>query len=367
MKILIASDKFKGTLTAHQACQAIARGWRRGRPDDRIQSVPVTDGGDGFGPVMGEALHSRRCILHAKDAAKRPVKASWWRSRADEAVLESAGVIGLAMLPATLRNPLELDTLGLGLALNRLHRRGIRHLVVGIGGSATNDGGFGMALARGWKFLDRRGMAIDRWTECHRLKQLVPPETPLPFDSLKVASDVSNPLLGELGATRIYGPQKGLTRKNFPKAEKALERMAEVVENTLGRPWHTVPGAGAAGGLGFALLALEQATLQSGFDLFSEAAHFEQALKDCDLVVTGEGSMDASSLMGKAAARVAERARVHGVPVHALCGRCQEAPGLRTAFDSLAAMTPSPAKEEEALAHAGKWLARIAEDLARSL
>lgn len=204
IRVLIAPDKFKGTLTAAQAARAIANGWRRARPADALDVFPISDGGDGFGEVLGELLGAHARKVRTLNAAHEPCAARWWWEPATQtAIIESARVIGLAMLPPGKFHPFDLDTFGLGAVLRAAATLGARRCVVGIGGSATNDGGFGVARALGWRFLDGSGRELESWTGLDTLVRLVPPKRTRLFPSLTVAVDVRNPLLGARGATRI--------------------------------------------------------------------------------------------------------------------------------------------------------------------
>ncbi|HKS37537.1 MAG TPA: glycerate kinase, partial [Verrucomicrobiae bacterium] len=199
LRVLIIPDKFKGTLTARAAAEAIARGWRHVRRHDEITLLPMSDGGDGFGAIIGSLLHAREQTVATVDAAHRPVRARWWwEPKSRTAVIESANVIGLAMLPAGKFHPFKLDTWGLGKVLRVVAGKGCHQCVIGIGGSATNDGGFGMARAHGWQFLDNFGRPIERWVDLDQLDRLQPPPNKTPLSEMKVivAVDVQNRLLG---------------------------------------------------------------------------------------------------------------------------------------------------------------------------
>ena len=245
MKILIVPDKFKGTLTAQAAAEAIARGWLVARPEDSLKMLPMSDGGDGFGEVMAKLLGAKPQLMPTTDAAHRSLKARWWWVEKNKtALIESAQVIGLAQL-STLRSrsatedgppgkfhPFELDTFGLGKIFQAAVKRGAKKILIGIGGSATNDGGFGLARALGWKFLDARGDEIKNWPDLVKLKTISKPSLKR-FPKVVVAVDVQNPLLGKRGATRVYGPQKGLRSEDLPRAEEALKRLAMVCSGGL--------------------------------------------------------------------------------------------------------------------------------------
>jgi glycerate 2-kinase len=360
VNVLIIPDKFKGTLSAAAAAEAIGRGWGKARPGDALELRPMTDGGDGFGVVMGDLLGARRQTAKTVDAAHRPCAARWWwEAGSKTAILESAAVIGLAMLPPGRFNPFELDTFGLGRVLEAAARRGARRCLVGIGGSATNDGGFGVARALGWEFLDRAGNSIRQWTDLRALARVRAPKDRRWPREVVVAVDVQNPLLGAQGASRIYGPQKGLRPEDFRVAEACLRRLAKVVAAQTWRVFARAPGAGAAGGLGFGLPAFLGARLEPGFDLYARQASLDRHLRWADVVITGEGALDDSTLMGKGVGQVAQRCRRLRIPCIGLAGVVNARAAGRGMFAQLHALSDlagiGPAKAKPAF-----WLQRLA-------
>ena len=285
LKVLIAPDKFKGTLTATAAAGAIAAGWRHARARDVLQLLPMSDGGDGFGDVVRALLHAEARTVKTLDAAHRSCEARWWwEPKSKTAIIESARVIGLAMLPAGRFHPFNLDTFGLGTVISAARAEGAKRLLVGIGGSATNDGGFGLARALGWKFFDKGGKLIERWTRLNALARIRPPRR-RKFGKIVVAVDVQNRLLGPRGATRVYGPQKGLRSSDFALAESCLRQLARVARRPFGQDYARLPGAGAAGGLGFGLMAFLGVRLEPGFALFARHAKPSRCLRAADLEI----------------------------------------------------------------------------------
>lgn len=373
LEVLIAPDKFKGTLTARDAAKAIAHGWRKARPQDLLELLPISDGGDGFGEVISELVGARRLRCKTVDAAQRPCKATWWwDAKTKTAIIESAKIVGLAMLPPEQFHPFDLDTFGLGAVLRTARDRGAKQILVGIGGSATNDGGFGLARALGWKFFNCDGRLIERWTDLHGLKRIQPPQR-RGFGRVIVAVDVQNKLLGVRGATRIYGPQKGLQPQDFELAERCLRQLAHVVcSNGLRPPSShrrsqsaaTTPGSGAAGGLGFGLLAFPGAKLEPGFDLFARHAALKHRLRDADLVITGEGAIDRSTLMGKGVGQIAQRCLKLKIPCIGFGGVVENCARLKKTFTVVSALTEL-APVEDAKANPALWLSRLAERTAR--
>lgn len=361
LKVLISPDKFKGTLTAGQAAEAIARGWSRRRPDDALDLLPMSDGGDGFGEVLSRQLGAQPQRVETVDAAHRPCPSVWWwHAPTRTAIVESARIIGLAMLPRARFHPFDLDTYGLGAVLDAAAEHGARRCQVGIGGSATNDGGFGLARALGWEFLDARGARIPAWTQLRDLDRLQPPARRHLFDELTVAVDVQNPLLGPAGCTRIYGPQKGIQPEDMEPAERCLEQLAVVARHHGRQDLATEPGAGAAGGLGFGLRCFAGARLEPGFALFSRLAGLEDRVKSCQLVITGEGAIDRSTLMGKGVGELARLSRDLEVPCVGLGGVVDETARSSRTFAALHALTPELTTPEAALTEPARWLEELA-------
>ena len=364
LNVLIIPDKFKGTLTAGKVAAALARGWRQRRPKDNLQLLPMTDGGDGFGETFGELLRAKARNVRALDAAGRNIPARWWFDpKTWTAIIESARVVGLATLPAGRFHPFELDTYGLGVMIRAAARAGAQRCIMGLGGSATNDGGFGMARALGWRFLDRMGREIEQWTGLTELERVRRPSRRQWFRELKVAVDVVNPLLGTRGASRVYGPQKGLKPTDFGQAERALRRLARVMRAETGVDCAKVAGAGAAGGLGFGFLAFLDGELISGFELFAQQTRFERRLHKFDLVITGEGAMDRSTLMGKGVGEIAKWCRKFKIPCLGVAGNLAENVKLKAAFKRVHWLTELTTLDQ-AKARSAFWLERLGSRLA---
>jgi len=364
-KVLIVPDKFKGTLTARAAARTIAKGWSKVRTSDSVHPCPMSDGGDGFGEVISALFGAKVQMTKTVDAAHRTITAHWWwEPRKKIAIIESASVIGLAKLPPGRFHPFELDTLGLATMVRAAAAKGAKRCLIGIGGSATNDGGFGLARGLGWEFLDAAGDSIERWTQLHRLVRVRSPREIHWFDETLVAVDVRNPLLGPRGASRIYGPQKGLRKEDFEASERCLRRLARVVKKQFATDVVRMPGAGAAGGLGFGLLAFMGARLEPGFDLFVRYSKLEQQLKTADLVVTGEGSIDKSTLMGKGVGQLAKRCRKLKIPCLGIAGMIGAGVGERRVFNQLHALTDFTTLSE-AKARPAFWLERLASESAK--
>lgn len=323
MRIVIAPDSFKESLSAREAAEAIAAGWQSARSDDEVLLVPIADGGEGTVDALVAAAGGWIAHETVTGPMGDPVRAHYGvLSAGPTAVVEMAASSGLALVPAEVRDPLVATTRGAGeLLLAASCVKDVAKIVIGIGGSATNDGGAGFAQALGYRLLDKTGHELPPGgAALAALAKIEPPETPLNLPELVVACDVNNPLCGPHGASAIYGPQKGATPAQVAQLDAALAHYADVVEEFLGQAFRAVPGAGAAGGLGFALMAFAGATLRPGIEIVAELTHLAEQMALCDLVITGEGRADAQSLMGKAVGGVLAMAARQGKPVVVLAG-----------------------------------------------
>ncbi len=370
-RILIVPDKFKGTLTATEASSSIASGWSVTWPGDHIEQLPMSDGGDGFGELFALSLGLKERIFPGMDAAGRerdvPV---WLDAKSGQAVVETAQSNGLALLPNGQFHPFDLDTYGVGSLLMKLSQAGAKHCLAGIGGSATNDAGFGMARALGWTFFNDDNAEIESWTDLDRLVSINRPEISA-WPSISVASDVTNPLLGPDGATRVYGPQKGMREEDFAKADACFNRLAMITAETIGTDFAITPGAGAAGGLGFGLMAFAGASLRPGFDVFAEATNLEAKVEAADLVITAEGAIDTQTTMGKGTGQVAQLCQRLAKPCVGLAGKLAlgqaEGAAGENPFYRLAAVVPELAGEAESLSNAAGCLEHLAKRVAKDL
>ena len=325
--VVVAPDKFKGSLTAAQAADAIAIGLSRGCPGARIARLPVADGGDGTVDAAVTSGYERR-LVEVQGPTGEPVTAAL-AVRGDSAVVELAEASGLRRLPPGRPAPLTASTYGTGQVLRAALDAGARRVVLGVGGSAGTDGGAGMAQALGVRLLDQQGRELGRGgRELAGLARIdvsgLDPR--LAGTEVVVASDVDNPLVGPHGAAAVYGPQKGASPQDVAELDAALRRYAEVLHRDLGVDVADTPGAGAAGGTGAGALAFLHARIASGIALVLDVVGFAAAAAGADLVVTGEGSLDAQSLHGKAPVGVAAAATAAGVPVLALVGRLEVTP-----------------------------------------
>ena len=336
-RILIACDKFKGSLDAPAACAAIARGLAIRYPDSIIEQHPIADGGEGFAASLAGPLGGTWIEAEAHDALGRPIRTRYLLANSEDgplAVMEMAEASGMWRIHAQERDLPRSNTVGTGeMMRHAILVSGAKHLVIGIGGSATNDGGAGMAAALGWRFLSHDGSELEA-SPAGLAQDLTSVDAShmINIPRVTVACDVTSPLLGSEGATRMFGPQKGADDRSIPMLETML---AALVRASGGEVNAARPGAGAAGGLGFGLLQFASAELVPGFDLVSELTGFEARMAAADLVVTGEGSLDAQSLVGKGPVAIARMARSHGKAVIAFCGKADPEVRESGLFDSI--------------------------------
>ena len=371
MKIVVAPQAFKGSISALEAANAISEGVLRVVPDAEVFTVPVADGGDGTLETLIEGSKGRIHELEVTGPLGER-RVSEWGAMGDgsTAVLEMARTSGLALVPEEHRNPLVTTTFGLGEAILHAMNSGYRRFIVGIGGSATNDAGAGMAQALGVRLLDESDLDLEQGgaalAKLHRIDMSSLDESVRDCEFL-VACDVNNPLTGPTGASAIYGPQKGATSEMIEELDAALSHFAEVVVREIGVEVNDVAGAGAAGGLGGGLIAFLGGQLRAGVDIVLDTVGLDDYLTDCDLVITGEGSMDHSTIYNKAPVGVAARANRLGIPVVGISGSL--GPGFQDVhahgIDGLYAITSGPMTLDEASQRAGELIADAAEQVMR--
>lgn len=322
-KIVIAPTAFKDSLDPVGVAQAMERGVRRALPDAETVVLPLADGGDGMLRCLAQA---RVCVLRwhtVHDALGRLHEAPYGISPDGKTgFVEMAQICGLAQLRPEERDPRRTTTLGVGEMIEHLLQQGIRNLVIGLGGSATNDGGSGALVALGWQLLDRQGNAVaPNNAGLSLMHRVIPAPCERTDVEVTLAADVRNPLLGRQGATMVFALQKGATVEMLPELERAMRRWAIAVHRAIGKKISQIPGTGAAGGLAFGLLAhFPQAQISSGADFVMRAVGFEDALREANLVLTGEGRVDETTLHGKLVSRVLRIAMKHRVPVAIICG-----------------------------------------------
>jgi len=359
MRIILAPDKFRGSLTARQVTDAMTEGIRLVHPDADIVALPLADGGEGTAQVLTQSTSGTWHTATVSDPLGRPVEAGFGLSGdGSTAFIEMAVASGLALLTTDERSIVHTGTFGTGELIRQAVSQGVGHIVLAIGGSATTDAGIGMAVALGWQFLDKQGEPLNPiGMNLPRIARIIPPALSL-TETIRctVACDVTNPLHGRDGAAYVYGPQKGGTPRQILWTDRGLQQFAGVVQEQFGVDVSAIPGAGAAGGLGAGALFFLNATLRPGIDVVLDAVDFDRHVSGANLVLTGEGKLDRQTLQGKVLKGVADRVVRHfgkraSIPVVALCGTLDLAPadinalGLTAAFSVL----NSPQSLDEAI------------------
>lgn len=361
MKVVVAIDSFKGSLSSIEAGQAVKAGVLAAHPDANVIIKPLADGGEGTTDAFIEGLGGQRIDLTVTGPMGSPVSCYYGYLEKDKtAIIEMASASGITLVPAHQKNPLTASTRGVGEMILHALEQGCRHFIIGIGGSATNDAGIGMLKALGYSFLDEQGLDVGEGAQALGKVASIDAKNrhPLLDDcQFRIACDVTNPLCGENGATYIYGPQKGVTEAQKESLDQDMAHFADVTETTLNCAFKNYPGAGAAGGLGFAFLSYLHASLSPGVELILDAINLSDALNGADIVVTGEGQLDRQTAMGKAPVGVAKLAKAHGAKVLAFSGSvtkeamaCNQAgidaffPILRRIVTLEEAMDPSTAR-----------------------
>lgn len=373
MKILIAPDSFKENLSAKEVAQAIERGIKK--VDENIQTsiVPMADGGEGTVESLVEATDGQIINVKVKDPLMRDID-SYYGVLGDRktAVIEMAAASGLALLEKDERNPMDTTSFGTGQLIKYAIEEGYKDIIIGIGGSATNDGGAGMLMALGAKLLDANGEDIGLGAKgLGKLKSI---DLSNFHEDIKdcnfvVACDVDNPLVGKRGASYVFGPQKGADEHMVKILDAKLENFGKVVEDTLEISLLQYPGAGAAGGMGAALLAFLDAELERGIDIVIEATQLERKIMDSNLVITGEGKIDGQTQFGKTPYGIATLAKKYNKPVIAIAGGIGEDASVlyEKGIDSIFSIVNKPMTLEEAMVHGESLLEDTAERIIRAL
>jgi glycerate kinase len=385
VRILIAPDKFKGALSAREVGEAIATGLRAVLPDANIDIVPMADGGEGTAEVISQALGASWVKCQAHDPFGREIQARYgWIDERKLAVMEMSEAAGMRRLAPNELDPLRATTFGVGEMILDSAKRGAKEIVIGLGGSATNDGGFGMARALGFRFFADAKELKDSINQVEKLTCIELPSPaalrlPLPEREEKgegkaqviAVVDVKNPLLGENGATHVFGPQKAVSPDQIPRFEAALAKLADVVNEQFGFDYRNEAGTGAAGGLGFGLMSFCGAKIRPGFDVVAKTVGLESKMKNVDLVITGEGSLDRQTLEGKTPAGVARIARKLGKAIFAFVGRATDDRQVRELFDGVYQNARPKMSTEENMKRAAELLRdnarQLAEDLKRRM
>lgn len=357
-KVILAIDSFKGCLSSKEAETAAAQGIRHVFPTCETICLPVADGGEGMQRVLTEALNGQEIRLSAHDPLMQMRQTAYGLSGdGTTAFIEMAAISGLPLVPLRQRNPSLTTTYGTGELIKDALNRGCRRFVIGLGGSATNDAGLGMLQALGFRFRDRYGNELGKAQPmCGQLLSeiaFIESSTALPAlreARFTAACDVCNPFFGPEGAACVFAPQKGADPEMVAALDKGLQHLAQVIRQTTGHDIATLPGAGAAGGMGGTLSALLNAELKPGIDLLLDLTDFDKLIEGADLIITGEGKSDRQTVMGKVPSGILKRARRQGIPVILVSGSIEDADilnqaGFRTAFS----ITPAPMSLEEAM------------------
>jgi glycerate kinase len=373
MKIVIAPDSYKESLSATEVAQAIEKGFREIFPDAHYVSVPVADGGEGTVEAMIAATQGTEHFAWVTGPLGEKVNASWGMSGdGNTAFIEMAAASGLALVPPEKRNPLVTTSRGTGELILKALESGAQNIIIGIGGSATNDGGAGMVQALGATLCDANGTDIGYGGGCLNSLNTIDIsglDPRLKTCSIRVACDVTNPLTGENGASRIFGPQKGATEERIIELDRNLSHFADIIKKSLSVDVKNVPGAGAAGGMGAALMAFLGAELRSGIEIVTQALNLEEHIHDCTLVVTGEGRLDSQSIHGKVPVGVASVAKKYHKPVIGIAGSLTRDVGVvhQYGIDAVFSVLTSIGTLEEAFRGAFDNIYRSSRNIAATL
>lgn len=371
MKIVVASDKYKGSLSALEVCTIIAGTIKRLDPAIKVITSPMADGGEGTVETLVESLGGKMVELEVTGPLGEKVSAGFGMLDDGTAVIEMASASGYVLVPAGKRNPMVTTTYGTGELIKKALEMGSRKIIVGIGGSATNDGGMGMAQALGYEFLGADGRVLGFGGK--QLGMIAGIKKDRTFSLLQeaeieVASDVDNPLYGKRGAAHVYGPQKGASPEMVEELDGGLKNFAGAVLKDLGKDVSRIPGAGAAGGLGAGLVAFTGAVLRPGTDIVTEVTGLEEKIKEADLVITGEGAMDEQTYYGKSSFGVARLASKYDIPVITINGSVLSDRGRideknSSLFNGNFSIINRPMSLEQAITNAGSLLEGITEEI----
>lgn len=353
-KIVVAIDSFKGSLSSREAADAAAQGIQSVFPQCEVLRFPVADGGEGILEILTDAFHGHTVPTVAHNPLMQKITTQYSISKDGRtALVEMATVCGLPLLPPSQRNPMLTTSYGLGEIIAEALNKGCRRFIIGIGGSATNDAGLGMLQALGFRFFDHEHKLLGSGGQI--LPQVAAIDTTtvhpaLSESSFTIACDVDNPFYGPRGATRIFARQKGATPEMIEHLEAGMQAVAEVIAQTTGKDIGQIPGSGAAGGVSGAFLAFMNSRLMSGIDLILTHLQFGKRIQNADLIITGEGSADAQTTMGKVAYGILQEARKQNIPVLLVTGNIANTPSLYTAgFSGIFSIAPGPVTLEQSM------------------
>jgi glycerate kinase len=373
MKVAIAPDSFKGSMTAMQAAECIERGLKRALKGITCRKIPMADGGEGTVRAIVDATGGKFITRTVQDPLGRKIRSAFGVSGDDgTAVIEMAAASGLALLKPSEQNPMKTTTFGTGELIRHALGLNVKHILIGIGGSATNDGGMGVAQALGVRFLDAHGGKLSPvGGSLRKLDRIdisgIDPR--LKHVKVEVACDVDNPLTGPHGAAKVYSPQKGAAAAMVRELDAGLKNFASIVKRDVGADIETVPGSGAAGGLGGGLMAFLNGKLRPGIDIVIDSVKLAKRIKGCDLVITGEGRLDRQTAFGKTPHGVAKVAKQAGIPVVAICGSIGKNPRIvhTIGIDAFFSALEEPVKEEDLPNRGPAMLENCAEQVGRLL
>jgi glycerate kinase len=362
MRYLVAPDKFKGSLSAVNVAEIIGSEIKRIDPSAEIDLVPLADGGEGTAELLANPLGAEKQTIETIDAIGRPIEAEFFASDS-EAVLDMSTASGLWRIEAEKRAPLQSNTYGLGIILWHLIEHGIQRILIGLGGSATVDAGLGMGAALGYRFEGDEGQPIEpipaNFSQISRVKSPIFSR----FPEVVGLADVETRLTGRSGAFYVFGRQKGLTPEEIEALDREVDELVRRLEPGLGSNFSDAPGAGAAGGLGYGVLTFLHGKLLSGFEVLAERVVLRDKIRQADIVITGEGKLDAQSLEGKAPFGVAQLTQELGKPVWAIAGAIEDREQLRPHFKKLVALVSGAVTVEKALANPAEYLSQRTREL----
>ena len=371
-KIIIASDSYKGCLSSLEVARAAENGIRRVLPDCEVVGIPVADGGEGTTESLVAAMNGHFVACEVHDPLMNPIRVEYGiLGDGLTAVIEMASASGLTLVPPAKRNPMLTTTYGTGELIKDALQRGCRRFLIGIGGSATNDGGTGMLQALGFRFFDKEGNELGKGGHILEHITYIDAEKAIPAlqeTDFTIACDVNNPFSGENGAAFIYARQKGADDVMIRRLDKGLKHFATVIHASLGKDIDAIPGAGAAGGLGGGFLAFLPAILKRGIQMVLEVLDFDSHIQDADLIITGEGKLDRQTGMGKTPGGILEAGKRQHIPVVAIGGAVEETEALlQQGFLAVFSIQPGPVSLEQAMDHsfAYQQIKRVVEQIIR--
>jgi len=357
MKIIVAPDKFKGSLSSFEVCEAISRGIQKTLNNVVVSKFPMADGGDGFAMVLKHYLDTTTIYCDTLDPLGRKITASYqWNETQKTAVIEMAIASGLVLLTKKEQNPLFTSTVGTGTLIRHAIENGAKTIILGLGGSATNDGGTGILSALGFQFTNEQGEYLPASGEnLQHIRNIIPPSS-IPEIEFELACDVNNILYGPGGAAYVYAPQKGANEEQVAMLDRGLQSFSRVIISHTGKDISSIPGTGAAGGIAAGLLPFFEVDITNGIELIIAASKIEENLSDANLVITGEGKIDNQSSSGKVVGRIASLARKHGLDCVAFCGHAELNDFKNLGMKKIVALVDEFTTEDEAIKNAATLL-----------